>query len=64
MLLSGEEELSIVNIVLGECAVVAVDGLARGLLVAAAGAVGDTGCPRVACEPIAAAGDGEVGVLW
>lgn len=70
LLLSGNEQLGVVDVVLREGdggpeqgAVVAVDGLAGGFLVTAAGSVGDTRGPGVACEPVTAAGDGEVGVL-
>lgn len=70
LLFSGNEQLGVVDVVLGqgnggpeESAVVAVDGLAGGFLVTAAGSVGDTRGPGVACEPVTAAGDGEVGVL-
>lgn len=70
LLLSRNEQLGVVDVVLGEGnsgpeegAVVAVDGLAGGFLVTAAGSVGDTGGPGVACEPVTAAGDGEVRVL-
>lgn len=70
LLLSRNEQLGVVDVVLGESnggpeegAVVAVDGLAGGFLITAAGSVGNTRGPGVACKPVTAAGDGEVGVL-
>lgn len=70
LLLSSNEQLGVVDVVLGEgngspeeSAVVAVDGLAGGFLITAASSVGNTGGPRVACKPVTAAGDGEVRVL-
>lgn len=71
MLLSSKEELGVVDIVCGQCdrrpkkrTIISIYGLAGGLLVAAAGPVGDTRCPRVACKPITAAGDWEERVFW
>lgn len=70
LLFGSNKQLGVVDVVLGEGhgspeegAVVAVDGLAGGFLIAASSSVGNAGGPRVACKPVTAAGDGEVGVV-
>jgi hypothetical protein len=70
LLFGSNEQLGVVDVVLRESnggpeegAVVAVDGLAGGFLITASGSVGDTRGPGVACKPVTAAGDGEVGVV-
>ena len=69
LLLCGDQELGVVDVVLRECyrcpekgAVVTVDSLAARLLVPAPGPIGDARRPRVPGEPISTARNGEVGV--